>query len=734
MRIVKLTIALFIFCSVVFSSGKDSRQIKKVSGALSAENKACVSADNKTIEQHFAAPPADFRLIQYYMSIDPARQSDDVNSDAIKKFQSFGIGGLQQSVNYKHYLESDEFWKLLAGNIEKARAAGFRSWIHDEQGYPSGMAGGKIVRDNPELESLALIRLNAEETGFVTKEFTQADNITFLRAYITPIAEGILQYHLSQPVPVVNGKVTTGGIAGTWRLSVFGTKVINSNSQAQSTISQFGHLGRYPNLLDKKSTQKYIELTHQRYAKHVPGLSEKVELFYTGETNLQCIPWSSPGTYPLIPWHAELPQVFKDKKGYELWPYLDALFSETDDFSKSVRLHFYQTIGDLFSEYYSKPIVNWCAKNGVNALGHLLLEEYFATHVINYGNFMQVLQDYHVPMCDIPVPGTNWSETLWDFWMPKLVSSAAYLQNKEMVAGLLDPVIMGNSYSDLTPNINRLKRTVNMAVMTGINQFSSWIPLTDFYTPEDFSLFNNYLGRMCLMMRGAKNEATIAMYYPIETFQANYIPGIGGWDSIANYYSPMQLTHNSLAKKMLRNGMDYNYLTAEAVLKASLEKGFLKVGNHRYSVILMPDMEVIPFNVLNKLIECERKGVRVLWVNKVPSLGITNLEHLEVRIKSAGLRQSTDPFTELMKHSPKGFNLNITGSMAHLSVGKFSRNTEKMYVVVNDYGTSLPVKIDSRKVKYVKIYQPGDGSITRIRLPNTINISAYESVIIKEYN
>jgi hypothetical protein len=727
----RLTI-IFILSIAIVASAKVKNTGKPVQQLTAVGNNPGQPLDSTTFHSYFANPPAAYRLIQYHMSIDPARQNDDVSAEIVSKFKSFGIGGLQQSVNYKNYLEDASLWNVLATNIDKAKAAGFRSWIHDEQGYPSGMAGGKIVRDNPELESLALIKLSAEATGLVATSLSQTDNITFIKAYITPISNGNPQYQLSQTVPIANGKASTSGIAGKWRLSVFGTKVINSNSQAQSTISQFGHLGRYPNLLDARSTQKYIEMTHQRYAAHVTGLSEKTELFYTGETNLQCIPWNTSGKYPLIPWHADLPQVFKSMHGYELWPYLDALFANTDNTSKMVRLHFYRTIGSLFSQNYSKPIANWCTANGVKALGHLLLEEYFATHVINYGDLMQVIQDYHVPMCDIPIPQPNWSDTQWDFWMPKLVSSAAFLQNKEMVAGLLDPVVMGNSYDNLTPDINRLKRTVNMAVFGGINQFASWIPLTSYYSPESFSWFTNYTARLCLMLRGARNATPVAMYYPIETFQANYLPGTGSWDAIAQQYAPMQLTHNTLAKNMLRNGMDYNYLTANAIVNAVCRNGFLEVGNHKYSTLLMPNVEVIPLQVLNKLIECQQKGVKVLWVGSVPTLGAQSNEHLQVQQISTGLSLTTDTSMNRSDFNPTGFNLNIASASGNLSVGKYVRGEDKIYMVVNDYGTAMTVNIQSAKTKIAKIYLPSDGSSRLVILPYSLTVNAYESVFLLE--
>src|SRR3546814_11221234 len=111
---------------------------------------------------------------------------------------------------------------------------------------------------------------------------------------------------------------------------------------------------------------------------------------------------------------------------------------------------------------FSGQIAQLCHKNDVQSSGHFLLEEYLACHVVSYGNFMKVMRNFDIPSCDLPIarPGN----VDWKFWMPKFLSSAAYLDNKSgMVAALIDPII-GYGLNELSPRSD--ERSVGTACVS----------------------------------------------------------------------------------------------------------------------------------------------------------------------------------------------------------------------------------------------------------------------------
>ena len=52
------------------------------------------------------------------------------------------------NVAFHGYMDSEENWKNLIAGVERCDKLGMVVWIYDEQGYPSGAAGGQVLREN----------------------------------------------------------------------------------------------------------------------------------------------------------------------------------------------------------------------------------------------------------------------------------------------------------------------------------------------------------------------------------------------------------------------------------------------------------------------------------------------------------------------------------------------------------------------------------------------------------
>lgn len=694
--------------------------------AISISNEDDYNIDFKQLNQLFANPTNAYRIVHFHL--DGAK----ADSITIEKYKNVGVGGLMHSVPFKSYLNDNQAWKELDKNIAKSANAGFRTWIWDECGYPSGAAGGLVVDGNPEFENAGIVRITRKGIGKKTTRIQLPDSVAFFRTTICPVVNGVIQYEKSKEIPFGKEYVEISGFKGEWQLSAFGTIILNKHTQGQETMAQFGHPGHYPNLLNKKAVEKFIKLTHQQYADNISNMSSKVELFYTGEPNFNSLYWTFDGSsakYAHLPWDKELNDKFKEQHGYSLLPYLDALFEGETPKAKIVRLNYYQTLADLFVANYAKPITEWCKLNGTKSLAHLLLEEYMAMHVINYGDFMKAIAAFDVPALDFPVPNVDWKN--WVFWMPKYVSSAAYLENKSMVAGLIDPIVGGNGYGNLSPEISRMRRAINMTFGCGVNQLSSYIPFQD-YPDGQYKAFNDYVGRLGVMLRGAKSEAPIAMYYPIETFQANFKASPEFWTSITKNYVFLQNTQDRLCFDILKNGMDFNYLTARAILDAKVNNGCIEIGTNKYSALVMPKVEMISLTVLKKLNECSKAGVPVFWVDAKPTLGVTKSEHSKVKKMATSFVQNDNPIDSLKKIVAQRIGIEIKSSDKYITSTQYSRNGKRIYFIINDSQEqiNLNISVVKNNNKEIQIYDPKDGTIKTVTLPATLTLGGFFGLFI----
>jgi hypothetical protein len=582
-----------------------------------------------------------------------------------------------------------------------------------------------------------MIRVNETGTGTGVVTLNLPAGITFIRANICNVVDGEPDFSTAREVTISGNKVETNGLQGDWQLSAFGEKILDKDTQAQSTTQQFGQTGHYPSLLNKDACARFVEITHQNYANHITPIDEKIDVFYTGEPNLMASYWQYDGStaeYPYIPWEKCLIDSFQSMHGYNLMPHLDALFAGNSDQAQTVRMNYYQTIGELVAENYGGQITAWCEKNGVRSMGHPLLEEDIICHVFCYGDMLRFLREFHIRGCDLHIGRED--NNHWIYWMGKYVGSAAYLDDKDTatIMGLLDPII-GRGMDDLTPEIPILKRTVNMNMLCGLNQFTSYMPYNnanDGYDAGEYKKFNEYVGRIAMILRGSRSDAPIAMYYPIKTFQANYLASDKPWNKVAEDFRERQDVVDNLAKNILESGIDFNFVTDDVLLKSTVQDGKLRVGTHSYYQLVMPKVEVIPLNVLKKIQEIKAAGIRVHWVNAVPKLGSKMEEHNEVKEIAKTLLTNNSPIADLRRIRYNEFSVDFETSNYQLSMARFTKEGKQIYFVVNDSKDEISLTASSESVKSLKVYNPADGSIMVLSLPFSKKIGGYESLLLVE--
>lgn len=104
-------------------------------------------------------------------------------------------------------------------------------------------------------------------------------------------------------------------------------------------------------------------------------------------------------------------------------------------------------------------------------------------------------------------------------------------------------------------------------------------------------------------MRAAVSDARIAVYYPVETFQTLVTSG----NVAALHENPVQKDADvlddklkNLRKRLFWEKIDYNFVDSQGIVNAVFDKS-LFVGDTAYAAIVMPYMDVIPFEILKKL-------------------------------------------------------------------------------------------------------------------------------------
>ena len=698
-----------------------------------------IAADKKegwaSIDTGFTNPPAEFRIVQF--------SAHDGSLVPFEKMAAAGIGGIELFMQSDGYLKKEVAWENIRKNLEAAQKAGFQVWMADDNGYPSGMAGGQIVEADPALEARCLMQTTKDGRGIGAVRLDLPKGAEkFVCAFLYPLVNGKPVLDQAKPVAVQPGCVETEGMEGAWRLCAFALEVMFEGTTAQLTAPDFKTTGHYPNLLQSAAMEKFVSLTHEEYARRFGPLAGKIDAFITNEPLLQSY-WATlplgrqrPGKVAFLPWDGDLPRRFQQEHGYDLLPLLPALYSGDDPTSKLTRRHFFQTVGTMLAENFSGRIATWAEKNGTQSAGHPVLEEVMMYHVIGYGDFFRFVAEIHIPTCDVPMPDPG---AYWNFWMPKFLSSVAQAKDRDTVACLLDPII-DRPVMELKPSPGPFCRIVNMAVLCGVNQFQTYLRWAD-YEPAVYRGMSEYIGRLAAVLRGARSAATVAMYYPIETFQSEFLPSPDFAHTTDTSYYPlvwrrmmeMVDTQNTIARSLLLQGIDFTWLHGDWIEKARVEKGWLVAANGRYRTIVMPEVELLPLAVARKLEEFEKGGGKVLWVKSLPQLGDTPEEHEKVKSMFAKKKVlSPGRVAEAIGTAlPPGFTLE-TGP--EVLTARFVRDGRRITYLVNYQAdkVTVPVTLASGSARKFDVYNPMDGTIQPQKLPGTLTIQGNASLLVVE--
>jgi hypothetical protein len=105
----------------------------------------------------FAAPPKEYRGAPFWGWV--TAQTEENTVSQIEMFDEMGMGGFHMHTRVGLDIEymGDLFMNIVKGCVEEARNRGMRAMLYDEDRWPSGFAGGKVLEGHPELRGLHLL-------------------------------------------------------------------------------------------------------------------------------------------------------------------------------------------------------------------------------------------------------------------------------------------------------------------------------------------------------------------------------------------------------------------------------------------------------------------------------------------------------------------------------------------------------------------------------------------------
>ncbi|MCE5200527.1 MAG: hypothetical protein ABFD54_14875 [Armatimonadota bacterium] len=569
------------------------------------------------LEQSFENPPREYAI---YPIIHSAGQSEvkhpDNQMQIVDRMANLGFGGVVANVHYgTDYPDDENEWKKFRETMLSAQENDLRVWIYDEKGYPSGTAGGAVLDNHPELETIGLVAYiywrNLSGPGFYRADIPDGK---LFRALLVPLTGS------GDPVDITSSADARGTLRipipeGTYRLFVLVERPLYDGTHSAHSFSE---PRRYINLLDPKATDEFIRVTHEHYKTSIGDMFGKcVRAFFTDEPSL--MNWNIENVpYPLLSWRKDFPKVFEKRYGYKIeLAVVAVILGEGRDLVKR-RCDFWEFTSHELAENFFGRIQDWCHANGLAASGHLLAEEGLLSHVFLYGSYFASMRRFDAPGID------QLESEPSRLMFPQGVPIARLAASVADVLGLDEVMTEASDHTSAMEArqipIEWVRGSMNWHFAQGVNVITSYYRFAAF-SDDSIRDLNRYVSRLGLMLRQGRRHSRVAVLYPECALWSACVPLATARDGEQpREAQEIERIFSAVSWGLLRSQIDFDYIDEDVISDAEIVNGRLVFGDREYEAVILPNVRVMRPEAAEGLGEFMAAGGKVLAAGVIPSV------------------------------------------------------------------------------------------------------------------
>lgn len=531
----------------------------------------------------------------------------------IRIMKEMGLGGffMHSRVGLATPYLGEEWFRLTEACCDEAEKLGMEAWLYDEDRWPSGAAGGLVTCDRRySMRRLQMDIVPADGFSWpadAVRVFTaQLDGAAAYR--VRPLAHG-------DPLPE----------APAHRVLVFRVLIVPASDWYNGET--------YLDTLSHEAVHRFLEVTHEQYRRRighrfgrtVPGIfTDEPNHGSTVEEYLQGVTEGLPPTHCVqIPWTDALPDVFRQRYGYDILDHLPAIFLDVD--GKPVhpaRQHYHDCKTFLFVDAFARQIGEWCEANGLVHTGHVLYEAPLYMQMNVVGSAMRFYEHMQAPGIDIL------TEHAPEYTTAKQCSSVLRQCGRRWMLSELygctgwDFSFEGHkAVGDWQAALGVTLRCHHLSWYTMEGEAKRDYPASIFYQSPWWSLYRtveDYFARVGVLLSRGTAIRRLLVVHPIESmWQAAKLNWTG-----SDERHRLSQQHENLCNWLLAEHIDFDYGDEEMLSRLGrVEAGAparLAVGDATYDVMLFPPLTTVRSSTLSLARAFLKEGGIVVFAGEPP--------------------------------------------------------------------------------------------------------------------
>lgn len=561
------------------------------------------------LNESFTAPGPEYRGKPFWAWNGELEKEELIRQVEVMKDMGFGGYFMHSRCGLITEYLGDEWFELCNNVADAGEKLGMESWLYDEDRWPSGSAGGYVTQEPKfRMKFIHLVPMPVDD-------FVWGDDI--LKAYSCKLENKVECYGLQK----LNKDTRKDDITGDTVL-VFKITEMKKNSNYNGFT--------YVDAINKEATEKFIELTHQKYKEKCGDrIGTSIKGIFTDEPHRgslmsdfggegQTSVWS-------VPWSYKVFEEFENKYGYDVEERLPELFLKVNGEKISqVKWHYVDLLQDLFLMNFMKPINDWCIENNMISTGHVLHEDSLTTQVTMQGSLMRSYEYMGYPGVDVLTEHNK------AFWIVKQLTSAArQLGKKWMLSELY-------GCTGWQMNFESHKAAGDWQALYGINLRC---PHLSWYTMEgeakrdypasilhqsgwykDYGYVETYYARLGMLLMQGKPCCDIMYILPIESLYAGIYPGcFAGLSAVDSDMRILEEDYIKVFNWLTVARLDFDYGDEEMMSRlAKANNGILEFGEAKYKTIVVGNMTTIRKSTLQILNSFVEQGGTLIFAGEAP--------------------------------------------------------------------------------------------------------------------
>ncbi|MFB3905051.1 MAG: glycosyl hydrolase [Acidobacteriota bacterium] len=553
------------------------------------------------------------------------KESDEELRTFLDLVYRFGCEGVTiHPYLFEGYLGEGQWhrWQVI---VEHARKLGLAVWQLDDKDYPSGWAGGAIVRED---RRLARWEVTLPQTlryqGPADVSIDVGAGLPSKQQLVSVAAFGPDEQVKDLTDLVSDNRLKWSVPEGNWEIFVIGTWQPGIDDPRTPPDLKYGEVRGYIDPLSEQATDLYVETIMGAAFKHLgPEFGKTWKGFFIDEPGFLSsgarLGVSGAG-YPFTP---DLLARFQQRFGYSLRPLLPSLWINRGKITSQARHDYMELITSEYGRLFVGKLRRFAEEHGTQLIGHLIEGPPMATEYgvgrstgstlrtlesFSMGGFDSIFDQWFVPDEDV-------------YWrQPKLASSVSHYMQTPLDEALVEHFAATGWRTGLT----EMKAMTDWTTCRGVNRIVPggldtqeppvWENVPEIWLKGKNPLapyFHSYqlaANRATMLIRGGRHVARALLLDPASSAWVGPVEDL--WKA---------------CKSLSQAHFDYDIVSYGVFTNPSrcrIDGKRLLLGQEDCEFVIFPGAEAVPLAVLERLQEFCDKGGTVIWLGGVIRLDL----------------------------------------------------------------------------------------------------------------